>query len=100
MFLTMPKPTVRRHVFVCLLLLVALLGLSIAAAAHFHAKQDADQGQCALCMSCAQIVAVCTVAILAFLLMPVTEEPRTRPESRALTSWIPPSQRVRPPPTA
>jgi hypothetical protein len=93
-----PERGARKHIIVCLLLLAALLGMSVAAASHIHQKADSNEGQCVICMSCAQMVAVCTTVVVAFLLALVTNEPVFEHESEFLTAWIPPAQRVRPPP--
>ena len=98
MFARLSKPTTLRHLLVCLLLLVALLSMSIVTASHFHTDQDAHEGQCALCMSCAQMVAYCVAAILLFFISLKTYEAVFEHESVLLLTWIPPSQRVRPPP--
>ena len=96
-----PERVTRKHIVLCLLLLVALLGMSIVAAAHTHQTADVREGQCAVCMSCAQMVAVCAVVVVALLLLaPETEAPVFTRESRRLAIWIPPAQRVRPPPIA
>jgi cytochrome bd-type quinol oxidase subunit 2 len=89
-----------KHVIVCLLLLAALLGVTVAAAAHTHLKQDIHEGQCALCMSYAQIVAVCAVVVVALLLALATQDRVFEHESAPSVLWIPPAQRVRPPPFA
>jgi cytochrome bd-type quinol oxidase subunit 2 len=96
-----PERVSRKYILVCLLLLVALLGMSIAAAAHTHQKADVHEGQCAVCMSCAQMVAVCTVMVVALLsLTVVTEAAVSQREPRRVPVWVSPAQRVRPPPFA
>jgi cytochrome bd-type quinol oxidase subunit 2 len=94
-----PERATRKHIVMCLLLLVALFGMSIAAAAHTHQKADIHEGQCAVCMSCAQMVAVCAVVVVGLLsLASETEAPVFAREPQRPAIWIPPSQRVRPPP--
>ena len=96
-----PTRMARKHIVLCLLLVVALLGMSIAAAAHTHNKPDVHEGQRAVCMSCAQMVAVCAVVVVALLSLASKTEPSVfTSESKRLTIWIPPAQRVRPPPIA
>ncbi len=89
---------VRPHIVVCLLLLAALLCVSVVAASHMHLKQDVHEGQCALCMSCAQMVAVCTAIVVAFLLAFLKQEQVFLREQEPLATWISPALRVRPPP--
>jgi hypothetical protein len=95
-----PARTTGKHLFVCLLLLAALLGAGIAAAAHIHMGQDVHEGQCALCMSCAQMVAVCIAFVVALLMISRSNESLVLSESKLLPVWIPLTQRVRPPPVA
>ena len=93
-----PERIARKHILLCVLLLVALLGMSIAAASHIHQGSDVHEGQCALCMSCAQMVAVCAAVMVAFLLALKKDEPFFERETEFVAAWIPPAQRVRPPP--
>ena len=97
-----PERMPRKHTVLCLLLLVAVLGMSIMAAAHTHQKADVHEGQCAVCMSCAQMVSTCAVVVIGLLLLLVTETEASvfAHESRRIAIWIPPAQRVRPPPFA
>jgi cell division protein FtsW (lipid II flippase) len=97
MSMRMPKRADRKHLVVCLLLLLALLGMSVAMASHIHQKADTNESQCVLCMSCAQMVAVCTVVVLALLFTLVKEETFFEHESNVFVAWIAPIQRVRPP---
>jgi uncharacterized membrane protein len=89
----------RKHIVVCLLLLFALLGMSVASASHIHRQTDVHEGQCAMCISCAHMVAVCAAVVVALMLALVKDESVFACEFDCLTTWIPPAQRVRPPPT-
>jgi cytochrome bd-type quinol oxidase subunit 2 len=100
MYTRAPERIARKHFVWCLLLLVAVLVMSVAAASHIHQQRDIHEGQCALCMTSAQMVAVCVAVVVAFLLTIRTDRPVIERESVFLTAWIPPAQRVRPPPIA
>jgi len=101
MFSSYSSRVSRKHLFVCLLVLAALLGMTVAAAAHVHPGLNDHEGQCALCMSCAQMVAVCVAVVVALLLGMVKDGSFVFAcESQVPSTWIPPAQRVRPPPFA
>ncbi len=93
-----PRRTARGHFVLCLLLFAALLGMSVAAAAHVHTDSGVHDAQCALCMTCGHLVAVSAAIVLSLFVSAPEREWTAGAEPHWASRWLPPAQRVRPPP--